>query len=175
MAITNNYVPEKINEYNVYLDGVKMIGVAEEVELPTLGMKSGNVEGMGILGEVESPTLGQFEKMEQVINFSHMYSSAAAVMQRYSSVNITVRAAQQNYDLQGGYNHIQLRVVSRGRVKNFEPGKLKRGENMGAKLTLELTYLLIETGGQKQIEIDKLNNVYKVNGVDLLAQIRAMV
>ena len=26
--ISNNYIPEKINEYNAYLDGTKMIGVA---------------------------------------------------------------------------------------------------------------------------------------------------
>ena len=29
--ISNNYIPEKINEYNAYLDGTKMIGVAASV------------------------------------------------------------------------------------------------------------------------------------------------
>ena len=31
--ISNNYIPEKINEYNAYLDGTKMIGVAASVSI----------------------------------------------------------------------------------------------------------------------------------------------
>lgn len=27
MSISNNYIPEKINDFNTYLDGNKMIGV----------------------------------------------------------------------------------------------------------------------------------------------------
>ena len=33
--ISNNYIPEKVNDYNVYQDGNKMIGLAAEVELPS--------------------------------------------------------------------------------------------------------------------------------------------
>ena len=42
---------------------------------------------------------------------------------------------------------------------------------MNASITLELTYVLIELGGMTMIELDKLNSVYKVNGVDLLKDI----
>ncbi len=38
--ISNNYIPEKINEYNAYLDGTKMIGVAASVTLPEVNMKN---------------------------------------------------------------------------------------------------------------------------------------
>ena len=38
--ISNNYIPEKINEYNAYLDGTKMIGVAASVTLPEVNMKT---------------------------------------------------------------------------------------------------------------------------------------
>ena len=31
--ISSNYIPEKISEYNAYLDGSKMIGVAASVTL----------------------------------------------------------------------------------------------------------------------------------------------
>ena len=37
--ISNNYVPEKINEYNAYLDGEKMIGVVPDIDLAEIGMK----------------------------------------------------------------------------------------------------------------------------------------
>lgn len=42
---------------------------------------------------------------------------------------------------------------------------------MEAKVTLELTYLLVENDGSPLLEVDKLNGVYKVNGVDMLAGI----
>ena len=67
--ISNNYVPEKINDANCYLDGEKMIGVAASVTLPEINMKTSTIAGMGINGEIDSPTIGQFESMEQEIQF----------------------------------------------------------------------------------------------------------
>ena len=43
---------------------------------------------------------------------------------------------------------------------------------MDATVTVEITYIMIELDGKQRIELDKINNVYKVNGVDLLAKIR---
>ena len=59
--ISNNYIPEKINDYNVYLDGTKMIGVAASATLPEVNMKTSTVSGVGVNGELDSPTIGQFE------------------------------------------------------------------------------------------------------------------
>ena len=154
MSISNNYIPEKINDFNTYLDGNKMIGVAASVTLPEVKMKTSTVSGAGINGEIDSPTIGQFESMEQEIDFNVLYSSA-----------------QQVYDKTGGYAFKGLRVVEMGRVKTFNPGKVEKGEGMEAKVTLELTYLLVENDGSPLLEVDKLNGVYKVNGVDMLAGI----
>ena len=49
MSISNNYIPEKINDFNTYLDGNKMIGVAASVTLPEVKMKTSTVSGAGIL------------------------------------------------------------------------------------------------------------------------------
>ena len=43
---------------------------------------------------------------------------------------------------------------------------------MNASVTLELTYVLLEMGGEKKLELDKLNEIYIVNGKDLLAEVR---
>ena len=169
--IDNNFVPEIINDYNTYLDGDKMIGVAASVTLPTLKQKTNTVSGAGINGEIESVSVGQFESMEQEIDFNVLYSSAMDMLSPLSVVNLTLRAAQQVYDKTGGYAFKGLRVVEMGRVKTFNPGKVEKGEGMEAKVTLELTYLLVENDGSPLLEVDKLNGVYKVNGVDMLAGI----
>ena len=174
--ISNNYIPEKINDYNAYVDGTKMIGVAASVTLPEINMKSSTVSGVGVSGEIDSPTLGQFESMEQEIQFNTLYSSCADMLSPLSAVNLTFRAAQQVYDkgTGGGYIFKSLRIVEMGRVKKFNPGKLEKANSMEAAITLELTYILVEVDGAPILEIDKLNQVYKVNGVDMLADVRNM-
>ena len=145
--ISSNYIPEKISEYNAYLDGSKMIGVAASVTLPEINMKTSTVSGVGVNGELDSPTIGQFESMEQEIQFNTLYSSAMDMLSPLSTVNLTLRAAQQVYDKPGGYNFI----------------------------TLELTYIMIEVDGVQLLEVDKLNGIYKVNGNDMLAGVNSLV
>lgn len=173
--ISNNYIPEKINDYNAYLDGTRMIGVAASVSLPPVKMKTSTVSGVGVNGELDSPTIGQFESMEQEIQFNTLYSSAMDALSPLTNVNLTLRAAQQVYDKTGGYAFKGLRVVEMGRVKSFEPGKVEKGEAMEAKVILELTYLMIEVDGNQLLEVDKLNGVYKVNGVDMLAGVKSLI
>lgn len=174
--ISDNYIPEKINEYNVYLDGTKMIGVASSHTLPEVNMQTSKVSGMGVNGEVDSPTLGQFESMEQEIQFNTLYSSAADMLNPLPAINLTFRAAQQVYDKStgGGYAFKSLRIVEMGRVKKFKPGKIEKAESMEATITLEVTYILVEVDGVVIMEVDKLNQVYNVNGVDMLADVRSM-
>ena len=173
--ISNNYIPEKINDYNAYVDGTKMIGVAASVTLPEINMKSSTVSGVGVSGEIDSPTIGQFESMEQEIQFNTLYSSTMDMLSPLSTVNLTFRAAQQVYDKTGGYNFKGLRVVEMGRVKKFNPGKIEKGEAMVATVTLELTYIMVEVDGSVLLEADKLNGVYKVNGVDMLAGVNELI
>lgn len=172
--ISNNHIPEKINEYNVYLDGTKMIGIAAATTLPEINMKSSTVSGVGVNGEIDSPTLGQFESLEQEIQFNTLYSTATEMLNPLTSVNLTFRAAQQVYDKDGGYIFKSLRIVEKGRVKKVKLGKIEKAEGMEAAITLELTYILVEVDGTVVMEIDKLNQVYNVNGVDMLADVRDM-
>jgi hypothetical protein len=138
-------------------------------------MKTSTVAGVGVNGELDSPTIGQFESMEQEVQFNTLFSSATDVMNPLTVVNLTFRAAQQVYDKTGGYAFKGLRIVEMGRVKKFKPGKIEKGEAMEATVTLELTYIMIEVDGKQLVEIDKLNGVYKVNGVDMIAGVKSLI
>jgi hypothetical protein len=131
---------------------------------------------MGVNGEIDSPTLGQFESMEQEIQFNTLYSSAVDMLNPLNAVNLTFRAAQQVYDKStgGGYAFKSLRIVEMGRVKKFKPGKIEKNNSMEATITLELTYILVEVDDTEILCIDKLNQVYRVNGEDMLADVRDM-
>ena len=45
---------------------------------------------------------------------------------------------------------------------------------MDSSITLELTYILIEMDGQKKFELDKINGVFKINNVDMLAAVKRL-
>jgi len=174
VSIGSNFIPEKINDANVYLNGNRMIGVASEVELPEINMMTSKIEGMGIGGEIDSPTLGQFESLEATLKFNTLFSSIVDILDPLETNMITVRAAQQVFDKTGGYAFKGLRAVLGGRPKQFKPGKVQKGEAMEAEVTMECTYYLLEVDGKSVVEVDKLNAVYKVNGRDILAGIAAL-
>ena len=42
-------------------------------------------------------------------------------------------------------------------------------------MTLNLSYILVEVGGENLIELDKLNPTFKVRGVDILQKVRELI
>lgn len=175
LSIPNNLVSAVTVDYRVYSDGDLLIGVADEITLPKVTSKKTTWSGAGIGGDIDAPVVGQFESLELSIKWNSLYSNAGKMMNPNKTVNITIRAAQQCMDKNGGVAYKQIRVVCGGYAKEFDPGSLKRGETMGATTTLELTKYLLEVDGEEQINIDKLGDKYIVDGEDLLADITALI
>ncbi len=161
-------IPDKINDFNVYDDGNRLIGIGEEVTLPDIEMMSESVIVPG--GEVDSPTIGQFASGQVEIPFQSLTKDAFGMMNPLKAVNITLRASQQEMDGDGNIVFTGVRAVFRGRPKTLTAGSIKKGSGTGTSIAIEWTYYLLEIDGKKVIEIDKLNSVFKVNGIDILAQ-----
>jgi len=161
-------IPDKINDFNVYDDGERLIGIGEEVTLPDIEMMSESVIVPG--GEVDSPTIGQFTSGQVEIPFQSLTQDLFSMMNPLRSVNITLRASQQEMDGSGNIVFTGLRAVFRGRPKTLAAGSVKKGSGTGTSLSIEWTYYMLEIDGKKVIEIDKLNSVFKINGEDILAQ-----
>ena len=67
-----------------------------------------------------------------------------------------------------------MRVVFRGRCKKIAIGTVKQREQMGSSIALELIYIMVEMGGKEKGCLDKINGIFRVNGEDQLAGIRAL-
>ena len=167
-------IPEKINLFNVYHLGAKQIGISDEVKLPDIEEMTETISGPGILGEIDSPSYGLFGGMEIEVPFRVLYHNIFSLMSPMTAIALTLRGSIQVQDSLGNVHNTGMRVVMRGRKKGFTPGTVKQGNAMGASVKLELSYLLIEIGGVVELEIDKLNSIYKLHGVDMLAKIRAL-
>ena len=143
-------IPTKINNYNVYNEGEKLLGVGDELTLPDFEATSETVSGAGILGEIDDPTIGHFGNMQLEIPFRTLDKEATNIVPK------------------------SIRVVVRGRAAKLTGGKLKRASTMDSGVTLNILYILIEVNGESVVELDKMNPTYKVNGVDLLAEYKEM-
>ena len=168
-----NNIPEIINNFNAYHNGNVMIGVSGSVALPSFDAITETINGAGILGEYETGVVGHYGSMTQEVPFRILDTDIFSLMDPSALVDLTFRAsAQSTVKSTGAVDYKGMRVVERGRLKGFTPGTLEMGKQMGASVTLELLYILVEVGGKKMLEYDKLNSVFIVNDKDLLEKVR---
>lgn len=167
-------IPTKITDYNIYNEAERLIGTGPELSLPEMEAISETVSGAGISGEIDDPAIGQISAMSMDIPFRLLDSEAAAMMDMRQSVKLTIRGAQQTLDTEGNTLFRSMRVVVKGKSTKLALGTVKRAGTMDSAVTLSVTYLLIEVDGAPLLELDKLNQVFKVNGVDLLATVKEM-
>lgn len=173
MSESKMMIPEAVNNFNVYKKGNALIGLSGEVSLAELTAMTETLSGPGILGEIETVIIGMFNSMEQEIPFRMLDDDIFSIADPLEVQELTLRMSEQStVKSTGAIDFKGMRIVFRGRPKGFKPGTVKQGAQMGASLTLELVYIMIEIDSKKKLELDKLNSVYIINGKDLLAKIK---
>lgn len=164
-------LPNVIQNFNVYTDGNRLVGITGEVSMPEINAVVAEVNGAGMLGSVSFPAIGHFENMEQQIPFASFNREFFDLTDFTSQKNLTLRGALQEYNpATGALEAKGLRIVMRGNLTGITSGTLKAGEGSAPSITLALTYILIAYDDQEVFELDKMNAVYKVNGRDILAE-----
>lgn len=173
MAISG--IPEVLHDFNIYNAKNKIVGLTGEVSLPDFEAMTETISGAGILGEIETTIAGRYGSMEQEIPFRVIDNDFFTLISPTQKTELTLRGAiQYNKKADGSTGYFGMRIVYRGRCKKISLGTVKQGGAMDSSITLELTYILVEMDGQKKIELDKINGVFKVNGTDLLAAVKKM-
>lgn len=83
------------------------------------------------------------------------------------------RGANENYDAGTGEIITEaVKVNVRALPKKGELDSFKPADHTDTKTTMEVIYLKQTIDGKRTIEIDKLNYIHYVNGVDYLESIR---
>ncbi len=163
-------LPAKLKNFNVFADGASWLGLVGEVSLPAIKIKTEEWRGGGMLGGVDI-AMG-LEKLEMETKLGGLVVGA---MRQFGRVGVGgamlryVGAYQE--DVGGGV--LAAELVTRGMHVEFNPGSAKTGDNTEHTLKSTLSYLKWTVNGRAEIEIDMLNNVYIIDGVDLMADIRS--
>lgn len=166
-----NVIPEKGINFKVYLEGGELLGLAEGT-IPVLEAMTSEVKGAGISGAIESIVLGHFNSTTFSLTWRSVTASFMKLAQ-HRTHELELYSSIQMYDAGlGEYKTVQLYVFLKADTKTFTPGNLVVGDNMDTQCEFEVRYMKVELDGKERIEMDKQNMIYKVDGVDYVAQVR---
>lgn len=162
----------RITNANIYLDGVGLLGQAEEVNLPEVKFKKVEHKAIGMVAGVKF-TSG-IEPMESKIKWNSFYPDTLKKLANpYNTVKIQVRGSLQNWEAGEKSGEQQVTGYLRVSVANFPGAAFKQHDNVEMETSFDVTYYKLEIDDQEIIEVDALANIHKQDGVDLLADYRA--
>lgn len=167
----SNIAINRVTNANIYLDGKSLLGRAEEVNLPDVKYKMSEHKALGMVGSIE--VWSGIEKMEASIKWNSIYADVLKKTSNpFSALKIQVRADVEGYNSQGRVSEVPSVTYLTGQFKNAPMGNFKQHDNVELTSMLSVTYVKQVINGEDVIEIDVLANIFKVNGVDVLAQYR---
>lgn len=166
-------IPEQITAFRIYANGNDLIGIAS-VELPELSNQTETISGTGILGEYESPSVGDFQSMSVKLKWNGHTEKATSVLNPLLPLQLECRASEQQADMQtGAKKSIPIEITVFGTAKGAGLGSFETSKKTDNETEIEITRLVHSVNGKQKLLIDKTNLIYAIDGVDIMAPIRA--
>lgn len=157
----------KVYNARVYIDGIDFIAKAEEVDLPKVKFKFADTKALGLYADSELPT--GLDKLEARLKFNSTYPEFIALAaDPFTTRTIIIRAPFQVWTQHGVAKTAPLKAELRGFFKEWDSGKFKKADSTEAEATITCIYYKLEIDDKEVIEIDTINNIYKIEGKDIL-------
>lgn len=165
---------ESVINFAVYEDSVEYVGMAG-VTLPNLAAIVQTLSGAGIAGNVEVPVLGHYDVMSLTLNFRTTTEHSVRLSEPRRH-NIDLRMAQQIEDTVAGEVKVQsIKHVLVVVPKTDTGGTVAPAAPTNGSGEYSVRYWATYIDGTKVREIDPLNFICEVNGVDYLADVRKAI
>lgn len=162
-------LPAKLKNFNVYNDAKSWLGLVASITTPKLSRKMEEYRAGGMAAPVEVD-LGQ-ELLTAELTLGGI---VLQLLQQYGNrkVDGNMLRFAGAYEEESTGTMMAVEIVMRGRVKELDLGESKVGENTETKATYTLSYYKLIINGAETIEIDAINMIERINGVDLLEKQR---
>lgn len=165
----------KTIQYSIYdrTEGkAEFIADTTSLKRPSIEMLTDTIKGAGIMGEIDYPALAQLAAMEYEISFKTTNKKAIALFGQKTH-HLETRWVTDVLDSATGNVGIRAnKDIIKGVPKKIDLGSVEGNSNNEATLPLEVLYFKHIQDGETLIEIDKLNNVFIINGVDYAKELR---
>lgn len=168
-------IATKTIQYSVYdrtSGKAKYIEDTASYTRPSIEMLSDEISGAGIQGEIDLPALGATGSLEGEITLNKTNEKAIDLFSPKVHT-LEIRWVTNVLNTATGQSSIQAnKEIIKMLPKSLELGDIETNETNEGTITFEcLTYEYIIDGVSK-IKIDKLNNVFMINGKDYAAELR---
>lgn len=165
-------MPRKLKNMNLFNDGESYLGQATEVKLPTLTRAMEEYRGGGMSGPVDVDFGNEKIELEWKCGGLMRSTLRQYGVTRHDGVQLRFAGAYQRDDT-GGVDSVE--VVVRGRHSEIDPGTAKVGEDTEFSVKTSCSYYKLTINGVTDIEIDFVNMIEIVGGVDRLAEQRRAI
>lgn len=162
-------LPRTLRMFNLFGDGNSFIDTCLELKLPKIAMKTEEYQGAGMLGPVA--LLKAIEKLE----FEHSYNGPIAeIVATFGAEkhDTALLRFMGSYAEEGSGTDQAVEIVVRGRHNELDFGDAKAADKGSWKVKTDCTYYKLTIDGKEWLEIDVVNKIFIVMGVDRLAQHR---
>lgn len=161
----------RITNANIYLDGGTLLGRAEEIKLPDIGIKMTEHKALGMVGTIELPA--GFDKMEGEIKWSSFYPDVMAkAANPFKFLPLQVRSDLATYNSKGLVEQVPMVSFLNVIFKKIPGGTFKQHDNAEFAKPFAAYYFKQVVNGEDLFEFDPMANIYKVKGEDLLVTYR---
>ncbi|USW02675.1 phage major tail tube protein [Pseudomonas pergaminensis] len=164
-------LPHKLKHLNLFNDGGSYTGKVKTVTLPALGRKMEAYRGGGMSGPVKADLGFSDDGIQLEWKLGGL---DLVVLKQFGAVNasgVALRfAGSFEQDDTGEVSAVEITV--RGRHETIEMGDAQPGEDTEHSITTTCTYYKLTVDNEDIIEIDLLNFIEKVGGVDMLEKHR---
>lgn len=164
-------MPRKLKNLNLFNDANSYLGVVKTATMPPLGRKMEPYRGGGMNGPVKAD-LGF---SDDGIQFEWKTGGLDLIaLKQFGAVNASGVALRftGSFQQDDTAEISAVEVVMRGRHETIEMGEAQPGEDTEHSITTTCTYYKLIVDNEEIIEIDLLNFIENVNGVDMLEKQR---
>ena len=167
-----NLSVNRITNANVYIDGIGLLGRAEEIEVAKPKHKMVEHKGLGMAGSAEF--WAGVDKLEAKIKWASLYPEVlSAAGSPFVSHSFQVRGSLDQYTSQGRSAQLPVVYLMTAVFKDAGAFTFKQHENVDSTSTLTVYHSELYVAGTQMHLYDVLANINVVNGVDQLAQLRS--
>lgn len=171
-------IATKTIQYSIYdktSGSSKYVGDTTTYTRPEIEMQTDGFSGAGIMGEIDLPTLGQLGAMEGEIGFNKTTKEMVGLFTPKAHT-VEVRWVTNVIDSATGNIEVQAnKEIIKFLPKSISLGDIEANEANESSMTYEILSYQYLIEGKTVMKIDKLNNVFIINGVDYSAKIRNLL
>ena len=162
---------ELVINYAMYEDATEYMGTTEAT-LPDLEYLTEEISGAGIAGNVEEIITGHFSAMSTSFNFRTVGKGAVKLLEPRVH-KIDLRVAQQQMNTRTSETEVaQVKHIMKIKPKKTTLGKVAAASTADVSGEYACSYYAMYLDGEKVTEIDPLNFICIINGVDYLEKVR---